>query len=377
MDTLSQEPPSLRRRLKEAALQLRDFVAGFIRPTSAAFLAVVTMSLGALYIPAAQDGGSFFVASAVGGSGELDEVIVDFQNDGSSGISFAPPFLNPVLATDDSGDLELLFAEGHEILDGGVFLASLSPLTTATSLNIRKEPVTYAVQDGDTVSTIAASFGITSGTIVWSNQLKNPDYLKPGQELIILPLSGLLHTVKEGETALSLATKYHTDARKIITFNGLPADGEVEAGTELVVPDGRIIAPRPAPRPRVFAQRYISNPSPTGGFLIAPTTGRRVRGITWYHKGVDIANSCGTSIYAAAAGTITRADGIGWNGGFGKVVVIQHANGTKTLYAHFSSIAVSDSQQVGQGEYIGAMGRTGRSSGCHLHIEVHGARNPF
>ncbi len=67
----------------------------------------------------------------------------------------------------------------------------------------------------------------------------------------------------------------------------------------------------------------------------------------------------------------------GWNGGYGNYVVIQHGNGTQTLYAHATSILVSVGQQVTQGQTIATVGRTGRATGNHLHIEVRGAKNPF
>ena len=109
--------------------------------------------------------------------------------------------------------------------------------------------------------------------------------------------------------------------------------------------------------------------------LVMPTTG-----INWGelhgNNGVDIANRCGTKIRAAAGGTVSSV-ARGWNRGYGSAVIVEHANGTKTHYAHLSAIHVSPGAEVEQGETIGLMGSTGKSTGCHLHFEVHGGRNPF
>ena len=107
-----------------------------------------------------------------------------------------------------------------------------------------------------------------------------------------------------------------------------------------------------------------------------PTTGYnwgRIHG----RNGVDIANSCGTTIYAAADGVATVTDAEGYNGGFGKYIKVSHPNGTETLYAHASKLLISAGQPIAKGQAIALMGTTGRSTGCHLHFEVHGARNPL
>ncbi len=86
------------------------------------------------------------------------------------------------------------------------------------------------------------------------------------------------------------------------------------------------------------------------------------------HKGLDIANSMGTPIRAAAAGTVTYAQ---YNsGGYGNLVIISHGNGVQTYYGHCSKLYVTQGQTVSQGEVISAMGSTGISTGSHLHWEV-------
>jgi murein DD-endopeptidase MepM/ murein hydrolase activator NlpD len=97
------------------------------------------------------------------------------------------------------------------------------------------------------------------------------------------------------------------------------------------------------------------------------------------HKGIDIANNVGTPILAAQDGQVTFA---GWNdGGYGYLVEITHPDGSRSLYAHQSRILVQVGEEVSQGQQIGQMGSTGRSTGPHLHFEIHapglGAVNPM
>ena len=104
------------------------------------------------------------------------------------------------------------------------------------------------------------------------------------------------------------------------------------------------------------------------GYRVAPTTGAST-----YHGGLDIGAGMGASIVAAGAGDVIYA---GDNGGYGKCVMIDHGNGVVTVYAHMSSIGVSYGQYVTAGQYVGAVGSTGVSTGphCHFEIRINGAQ---
>ena len=126
---------------------------------------------------------------------------------------------------------------------------------------------------------------------------------------------------------------------------------------------------------------FPANSSTTG--YIWPAKGVLTSGYGWrwgrMHRGIDIANSTGTPIYASSAGTVEKA---GWNsGGYGNVVDIRHEDGSLTRYGHNSRILVQPGQRVQQGQPIAAMGSTGFSTGPHSHFEVHpsgkGAVNPI
>jgi murein DD-endopeptidase MepM/ murein hydrolase activator NlpD len=238
----------------------------------------------------------------------------------------------------------------------------------------------YTVQEGDLLSFIASDYGVSVETVVWANNLKDADSISPGMVLRIPPVSGVLHTVRSGETVASLATRYGSEAERIIAFNRLPQDGTLEAGDELMVPGGRmpnsILPTASTAVARAASSPAFSHLPDLNAYFMAPTTGfnwGRIHG----RNGVDIANSYGTPILAAADGVVTVADSDTWNGGFGRYIKISHPNGTETLYAHASQLLVAVGQTVAKGQRIALMGSTGRSTGNHLHFEVHGARNPL
>jgi murein DD-endopeptidase MepM/ murein hydrolase activator NlpD len=240
----------------------------------------------------------------------------------------------------------------------------------------RSQVTTYEVQEGDLLSFIASDYGVSADSIVWANGLRSPDSIYPGQVLKIPPVSGVIHAVNAGDTVTSIAKKYGIEAEKIIAYNKLPQDGTLQQGDELIIPGGKIVS---APTGAVAAARttaQFSHLPDLKDYFLLPTYGYnwgRIHG----RNGVDIANSCGTPIVAAADGTVTVAAEAGYNGGFGKYIKISHPNGTETLYAHASKLLVAVGQVVGKGQKIALMGTTGRSTGCHLHFEVHGARNPL
>lgn len=235
----------------------------------------------------------------------------------------------------------------------------------------------YEVRPGDTISQIAEMYGVSANTLRWANDLKAP--ITPGQRLVILPISGVSHTVAKGDTVESIAKKYGGDAAEIRDYNGL--GDELAIGQVVLVPDGEIAAPpaakKAAPKGATVGKSLAASGSSAGVSLIRPANGVKTQGIHG-HNGIDIGAPIGTKVVASAAGTviIARGDG-GWNGGYGSYVVINHGGGLQTLYSHLSSVSVSVGQEVSAGDKIGAVGNTGKSTGAHLHFEVRGGANPF
>lgn len=228
----------------------------------------------------------------------------------------------------------------------------------------------YVVRKGDTLSSVAEMFDVSANTIVWANDLKGTR-LTEGQELVILPITGVRHTVRSGETLRSIVNRYKADLDDVLAYNGLLADAKIKSGDIIIIPDG-VISSSAGAVAQVSSQTSVS-----AGYFMRPINGgRKSQGIHGYN-GIDIAAPVGTPIVASADGTVIIARTSGYNGGYGLYVAIKHPNGTQTVYGHMSKVNVSVGQKVSQGQVIGSVGNTGRSTGPHIHFEIRGAKNPF
>ena len=228
----------------------------------------------------------------------------------------------------------------------------------------------YIVRKGDTLSEIADMFGVSTNTIVWANGIAGGK-IREGQELVILPISGVRHVVKAGDTLKSITVKYKADIDDVLLYNGLVADSKIKTGDVVIIPDGVVITTASA-----IAQSSNQVNVVLGYYLRPINGGRKSQGIHGYN-GIDLAAPIGTPILASAGGAIIIARTSGYNGGYGLYVAVKHDNGTQTVYGHMSRVSVTVGQRIDQGQVIGAVGNTGRSTGPHLHFEVRGARNPF
>ncbi len=231
----------------------------------------------------------------------------------------------------------------------------------------------YEVKKGDTIGMVAELHGVSKNTIVWANDLKS-EKLVPGDILVILPITGVRHTVKNGDTVSSIAKKYKGDTSDIAKYNGIAADAKLAVGDIVLVPEGEIAAVVVKGKPSTSVSSGNSTPS---GFFTRPLIGgRRTQGIHG-NNGVDIAALTGTPVLAAADGQVIVARNSGYNGGYGDMIIIKHNGNIQTVYAHLNSVGVATGQYVSKGQTIGTVGNTGRSTGPHLHFEVRGAKNPF
>jgi murein DD-endopeptidase MepM/ murein hydrolase activator NlpD len=246
--------------------------------------------------------------------------------------------------------------------------------------------VEYTVQSGDTLYGIADKYHIGVETIIWANNLdSNPDMLHLDQKLLIPPVDGVLHIVKSGDTLSAIATRYNAkvdDIRNLPSNSLQDENALLQPGQRIVVPGGTRPkpappAPKPAPAPAAPAQAAApaapaaEAPTATGpatGHFIWPVTGRILQSYHPYHRALDIESPIGTPIKAADNGTVVFS---GWsNDGYGYHVIIDHGNGYRTLYAHMNRLDVKAGQAVAQGQSIGIVGMTGRTTGPHLHFEL-------
>lgn len=201
-----------------------------------------------------------------------------------------------------------------------------------------REATKYVAQKGDTLSSIANKYDLKLATIKFINNIEK-DAVNPGDKIKIPENDVPDEVIKKAEDK-----KRQTEARK----RALAAASK---------------------RSVVYRNEGDTRGATSGSNGFKWPVG--VRGQNGYHWwAADIGPEGGTNIHAAKSGTVTVADGAGYNGGYGKYVKINHHDGTETLYAHLSSVSVGQGQYVSQGETVGAMGSTGRSTATHLHFEI-------
>lgn len=259
---------------------------------------------------------------------------------------------------------------------------------------------TYTIQPGDSMSSIAASFGLAETTLLWNNPevSADPDLLFVGGTLLVPSVDGVVYNVTLGDTLNGIAGYYGVTSDDIVSYapNGLNSADDLIDGMTLVIP-GAVPPATPAPEPTAAPVVEVdpgplpasgsnggsSNPAPPAAGVVAPSSGYiwpYYSSITTYfgeptgygyHKGIDLDGfgNYGAPIAAAASGTVVLATWDDW--GLGYHVIIDHDDGSRTVYGHLSEIWVSQGQYVNQGDYVGALGSTGYSTGPHLHFELY------
>jgi len=274
-------------------------------------------------------------------------------------------------------------------------ITRLAMVHTALPDRPRFEVITYEVKAGDSLFTIAERFGLNPTTLLWGNPktLPDPHWLQVGQVLNILPTDGVLYEWYEGDGLDVVALYYKVTPEDIIQWPGNNLSPEtigdysmpnIEPGTKIFIPGGkdrfvdwrmpRITRDDPAVARTVgpgFCGTYYEGAIGSNSF-IWPAATRYISGYRFQpeinHFGIDIGGSLGVAIYASDHGVVVYS---GWNNfGYGNLIVIDHGNGWQTYYAHLSTIYAGCGHSVYQGDTIGLMGSTGRSTGPHLHFEM-------
>ncbi len=284
----------------------------------------------------------------------------------SSSISLNKVFAEPArnFLTDSP---DVVFSQENSIL-GYAPHAVVNPqvLGSLSSSSQNKEIREYLIKEGDTISSLAEEFDISVETILWANDLSSSSIIKPGEELLILPTSGVLYMVKKGDTLSTIAQRYKGDVEEMVSYNSLESEEDIFVGDIILIPGGK--EPKETPK--------ISSAPIADSYFMFPCEGEISQGLHGaFGNAIDIANKCGKPVVAAAGGTVQRA---GWITIGGQRVTILHSNGVVSYYGHLSAINVVPGQKVNRGEIIGYIGNTGYTigmTGCHLHFEVRGARN--
>ncbi|MDW8140754.1 MAG: M23 family metallopeptidase [Candidatus Bipolaricaulota bacterium] len=232
----------------------------------------------------------------------------------------------------------------------------------------RFEIIEYQIQAGETLTHIAQRFAVPVERLVSSNELLLDDLeeLQPGKTLRLFK-QGVLHRVKAGQTLTDIAKTYGVSVEEIVAVNDLSERKYIYPGEELLIPN---TSETPVWRRFELAggkRAFFSWPLRgvlTSGFgpRRHPITGRQD-----FHEGIDLEVPEGTDVYAARAGRVLFA---GYRGGYGLSVVLQHDQGYRTVYAHLSEVFVYRGQFIEGGQRLALSGRTGSSTGPHLHFEI-------
>lgn len=257
----------------------------------------------------------------------------------------------------------------------------------------------YIVRPGDNPYRIARRYGVPVQTLIDFNDITNPTRLKVGQALLI-PGDGVTplprpaataspatqtpapapppatlaadgtYIVRPGDTLYEIARRFGTTVALLAEFNNLANTHTLAVGQPIVIPgQGGENPATPAPKPAPPTPEPTAPPEPATGQFIWPVEGSNIsQYYKWGHRAIDVLLPIGTPIIASAAGVVEFS---GWNNqGYGNLIIIDHGNGFRTLYAHQSELIAEQGQEVKQGELIGKTGHTGYSTHPHIHFEI-------
>jgi len=237
---------------------------------------------------------------------------------------------------------------------------NLSELPIVRSVHTK----TYEVKPGDTLSEISAEHGIDVGTLISFNKIDDVRRLMAGTNIKIPDLDGVPYTVKVGDSLDRIASTYEVSLESILDANDLQS-AVITPGQKLFIPGARI-------------SEYDYRKA-MGTLFIYPVYGRLTSGYGYrndpftgvrrMHYGIDLANHVGTSVTASMEGTVAAIGN--QPNGYGRYVVLKHRLGFQTLYGHLSTVSVRLNQYVRQGQKLGELGNSGRSTGPHLHFSLY------
>lgn len=221
----------------------------------------------------------------------------------------------------------------------------------------------HIVANGENLISIAGKYKMNVKDLKNLNDL-NGDLIRVGQKLKVGQIK--THKVKSGENLGLIARKYSTTTKELMKVNNL-SSSRINPGQELKI-SGSTLTPKITAVPNTENINFYwpvqwKGVNSRWGYRTHPVSGKK----SSFHTGVDLKAPMNTPVKSAKSGTVRIA---GWLRGYGKTVIIDHANGYSTLYAHLDSINVKAGQKVSSGSLIAQSGQTGNVTGPHLHLEV-------
>jgi murein DD-endopeptidase MepM/ murein hydrolase activator NlpD len=274
-----------------------------------------------------------------------------------AGARFPLSATSLILPDEDSAQQALIsLFEPEEGSEGSKGTAKLAPLPFSVSIQ------TYTIRSGDTLEKIAKRFGLRQDTIISINNLRSQSSIRQGVQLRIPNMDGIHHRVRSGESLSSISRTYGVDMTAVVDANDL-ASATISSGQTLFIPKARLAS---ATLREFYGERFIwpakGRISSPYGYRIQPFTGLRS-----FHSAIDIVLPVGTRVKATSEGKVGDT---GYNSVFGNYVILKHANGYQSLYAHLSSISVKEGSFVDQSATVGLSGNSGQSTGPHLHFSI-------
>ncbi len=233
--------------------------------------------------------------------------------------------------------------------------------------------IRHQIRSGETLSSIANAYGTSVAALAHWNNIANPHFIRAGQYLDIITVEGSLHHVRKGDTLERIALEYRADPAVIASFNLLD-ERRMFAGQKLVIPGGAHPQGKEAVAVTLLASRADRHMPEAASFI--PLFAWPVKGaITSYygmrnglfHFGLDIGAPYGAKIGAAAGGIVEYC---GIKTGYGRLLIIDHGRGWRTLYAHNAQNLVSVGDYVSTGQSIAKVGASGNATGPHVHLEI-------
>lgn len=228
----------------------------------------------------------------------------------------------------------------------------------------------YHTVQGDTFLTVAQKFNLLETTLRSLNQANDETQPVIDTILLIPSKDGIFHVLRPGQGLTDIARAYEISIKDLLKGNRIRGDFDVQPGQVLYLPGASYLSKNDL--------RWVSLISlHAKSVFLKPTTGRfadgfgmRLHPITHkmaFHDGLDLAPGWGAKVFASQDGRVIFAD---LRAGYGRLIILDHGDGLTSWYAHLDEILVKPQQIVKRGDLIGKVGKTGRTTGPHLHFEI-------